>query len=78
MCDAGAMYETEEEVRALQGLLDRSFAAASEHLLAIMTDPRRLDAGRLLREVDDVCVLNVATVTAHGEPRITPSLMKTR
>jgi general stress protein 26 len=35
-----------------------------------MTGPRRLDAARLVAELDGICVLNVATVTAHGEPRI--------
>lgn len=64
------MYETEAELTTLQQLLDRSFAASSEHLLAIMTAPRQLDARRLVNELDGVCVLNIATVTAGGEPRI--------
>jgi hypothetical protein len=64
------MYESDDERHALQQLLDRSFAASSEHLLSIMEPPRRLDADRLIRELDGVCVLNVATVTARGEPRI--------
>jgi hypothetical protein len=64
------MYETTEELQALQALLDRSFASASLHLQAIMTPERRLDAGRLVAELSGVCVLNVATVTAKGEPRV--------
>jgi hypothetical protein len=64
------MYETDEELRALQALLDESFAASSEHLLAIMEPPRQLSADRLVRELDGVCVLNIATVTARCEPRI--------
>jgi hypothetical protein len=64
------MYETAEESQQLQDLLDRSFATASAHLRSIMTEPRRLDAARLVRELAGVCVLNVATVTARGEPRI--------
>jgi Pyridoxamine 5'-phosphate oxidase len=64
------MYESDTERQGLQVLLDRSFAASSEHLLSIMEPPRRLDADRLIRELNGVCVLNVATVTARGEPRI--------
>jgi Pyridoxamine 5'-phosphate oxidase len=64
------MYETEEELDELQQLLDRSFASSSEHLQSIMTPPRRLDARRLVAELTDVAVLNIATVTARGEPRI--------
>jgi hypothetical protein len=64
------MYETDAEIDALQELLDRSFTTSSEHLRAIMTEPRRLDARRLIQELDGPCVLNIATVTAHGEPRV--------
>jgi Pyridoxamine 5'-phosphate oxidase len=64
------MYESDDERQSLQQLLDRSFSVSSEHLQAIMTPPRRLDALRLITELDGVCVLNVATVTARGEPRI--------
>ncbi len=64
------MYETDAEIDELQHLLDRSFYGSPEHLRAIMTPPRRLDARRLAGELDGPCVLNIATVTAHGEPRI--------
>jgi hypothetical protein len=64
------MYETEAELAGLQQLLDQSFRVSSPHLSAIMTEPRRLDAHRLVRELDGVCGLNVATVTAQGEPRV--------
>ena len=36
------MWETPDELSSLQGLLDRSFERASEHLKSIMTDERRL------------------------------------
>lgn len=64
------MFETPEELGHLQALLDRSFAAASEHLRSIMTEQRRLSAARLVDELPSPAVLNVATVTARGEPRI--------
>jgi hypothetical protein len=40
------MKETEAELAALQVLLDRSHAGASEHLLSIIDDPRSLSARR--------------------------------
>lgn len=64
------MHETSAELEALQALLDDSFARASSHLLSIMTPPRRLPAERLAAELPAPAVLNIATVTATGEPRI--------
>lgn len=64
------MHETGEELTALQQLLDDSFARSSPHLLSIMEPHRRLDAGRLTAELPCPAVVNVATVTAKGEPRL--------
>ncbi len=64
------MLETAQELAALQDLLDRSFAQASEHLKSIMEPARRLTAQRLVEELPSPAVLNIATVTARGEPRI--------
>jgi uncharacterized pyridoxamine 5'-phosphate oxidase family protein len=64
------MWETPDELGALQQLIDASFARASAHLLAIMTEPRRLDASQLVAEIPSPAVLNIATVTARGEPRV--------
>src|SRR6266496_2764567 len=64
------MYETPEEMATLQDLLDRSFERASEHLTSIMTPQRRLSAQRVVDDLAYIAVLNVATVTARGEPRI--------
>ena len=64
------MWETPDELSALQGLLDRSFDRASEHLKSIMTDERRLSADRLVAEIPSPAVLNIASVTARGEPRV--------
>lgn len=64
------MHETEAELTHVQQLLDRSFARSSDHLLSIMTVERRLDAHRLVEVTTGVCVLNIATVTARGEPRV--------
>lgn len=64
------MRETAEELAQLQQLLDRSFAGASAQLTSIMTEQRRLGAARLVAELPSPAVLNIATVTARGEPRI--------
>jgi len=69
-CDAAIVRETQQQLTDLQGLLDRSFERASEHLKSIMEPQRRLSAERLVAELPSPAVLNIATVTASGEPRI--------
>lgn len=64
------MYETDEDLAALQQLLDDSFGRSSEHLLSIMEPHRWLSAERLSAELPSPSVLNIATVTAKGEPRV--------
>jgi hypothetical protein len=64
------MRETPEELAALQQLIDASFATASDHLRGIMAPERRLTAERIVADVPSPAVLNVATVTKRGEPRI--------
>jgi hypothetical protein len=66
----GKMKETAAEVTELQRLLDAAYARATEHLRNIITDPRRLDAEELVRILTGMRTLNLATVTARGEPRI--------
>lgn len=67
VCNAAAMTD---DLAAVQDLLDASFARASGHLTSIMTPERRLSAERLVAELPCPAVLNIATVTARGEPRI--------
>jgi hypothetical protein len=64
------MYESDDEVAALQALLDRSHAGSTDHLKAIITDDRVLSATDLVALLTGMRVLSVATVTAAGEPRI--------
>lgn len=64
------MWETPDDITALQQLIDRSFETASPHLTSIMTPERRLSAERLVAELPSPAVLNIASVTARGEPRI--------
>ncbi len=64
------MRETAAEVEELQALLDSAYKRSTEHLRNIITGPRRLDADALVRVLTGMCTLNLATVTARGEPRI--------
>jgi general stress protein 26 len=62
------MRETAEELAELDGLLTRSVAGGNPHLLAIMTPGRRLSAEQMVRVLDGMQVLVVATVTEDGRP----------
>lgn len=64
------MWETAEELADVQQLLERSFARSSQHLISIMTPERRLSAARLVQELPSPAVLNLATVTSRGQPRL--------
>jgi len=64
------MYETPEEVAALSELLAASHARATPHLREIVSGEHRLDAERVLAELDGMRVLSLATTTARGEPRV--------
>ncbi|WP_433167408.1 pyridoxamine 5'-phosphate oxidase family protein [Kribbella sp. CA-247076] len=64
------MKETAAEITELQALLDAAYQRSTEHLRNIIKGPRRLDADVLVRVLTGMCTLNVATVTARGEPRI--------
>lgn len=66
------MHETPEEVAELQALLDRSYAAAGEHLLSIHTDNWRLSAEQVVERLTGMTLLNMATVSAKGEPIVGP------
>ena len=64
------MHETPDELRRVQSLLDASFERGSDHLKSIMTPEWRLSAGQLVAQVPTPAVLNIASVTRKGEPRI--------
>ena len=66
------MRETPADLDRLQRLLDDSYAHAGAHLRSIFTPERRLDARDLSRLLTGVRVLNLATVTAAGSPRVAP------
>jgi pyridoxamine 5'-phosphate oxidase-like protein len=62
------VHETREDIRALQDLLDRSYAAAGSHLRSITTADRRVSAEDLVDELTGMCLLVVATVTSDCRP----------
>jgi len=62
------VYETPDDIRALQDLLDRSYAGAGAHLRSITTPERRVSAEDLVQELKGMCLLVVATVTADCRP----------
>lgn len=64
------MLETPSEIAALSDLMNRSHAGASNHLKAIISGSRQLDAAGVLAATTGMKVLSLATVTARGEPRI--------
>ena len=72
----GAVLETPAETAALQGLLDRSLSTSTEHLRSIITEDHVLTAADLVALLTGMKVLTVATVTAHGEPRISADTVR--
>ena len=62
------MHETADDMRALQDLLDRSYAGAGSHLRSITTAERRVSAEDLVARLTGMCLLVVATVTADCRP----------
>jgi hypothetical protein len=64
------MYETPEDLAALQDLLDCSQKGAGAHLADIMTPERWLSAADLTAKLQKMCLLSLATVTADGRPLV--------
>jgi nitroimidazol reductase NimA-like FMN-containing flavoprotein (pyridoxamine 5'-phosphate oxidase superfamily) len=66
------MHETTDDIAWLQSVLDRSYDAAGEHLRSITTPVRRIPAEELSAILGGVQIIDVATVTAAGTPRVGP------
>lgn len=66
------MYETSDDLAALQRLLDESYATAGAHLRSIITPQRRAAAVELPELLPGVQQLHLATVSASGEPLVAP------
>lgn len=66
------MQESPDDIRALQGLLDRSYARAGTHLRSIHTPERRLSAEGVIERLTGMCLLTLGTVTADCRPILGP------
>jgi hypothetical protein len=66
------VHESLDDLRALQALIDRSYAAAGPHLLAIHEPERRLSAEQVAARLTGMCLLSLATVTADCRPIVGP------
>ncbi|HUO70406.1 MAG TPA: pyridoxamine 5'-phosphate oxidase family protein [Solirubrobacteraceae bacterium] len=66
------MHETPEDIRALQALLDRSYAGGGAHLRGIISPERRVNAEELAARLTGMRLLALATVTADGRPIVGP------
>jgi nitroimidazol reductase NimA-like FMN-containing flavoprotein (pyridoxamine 5'-phosphate oxidase superfamily) len=66
------VHETEADLTALQGLLDRSNEAAGPHQLRIHTPEHRLTAQQLSERLQGMVLLALATSTADGRPIVGP------
>jgi uncharacterized pyridoxamine 5'-phosphate oxidase family protein len=66
------MFESEDEVRELQTLLDRTLAQANPHLVSIVTPERRLEARQVVRYLQGTKHVAFATVDERGRPRVAP------
>jgi len=62
------MYETAEDLKNLQLLLNRSYEQAGSHLREVGTLERRVGAAQVIELLEGVQVLALATVTADGRP----------
>ena len=62
------MLETPDDLAALQGVLDSTYAAAGAHLPEIHTDNARLSATEVVERLQGMLVMVVATVSSDGRP----------
>jgi len=62
------MHESAQDLAVLQGLLDRSYLSAGDHLRSIHTQGRRMSARQLTDRLEGICLLVLATVNAAGRP----------
>ena len=66
------MFESDDEMVALQALIDRTFAHANPHLAGIVTPERRLNAHQVVKYLQGTKHVAFATVNERGEPRVAP------
>ena len=62
------MNERPEDLADLQRTIDASYRGAGDHLRAIHSPERRLDAAGLAERLTGMCLLTLATSTRDGRP----------
>jgi hypothetical protein len=66
------MLETPDEIAEVQRLMDKTLGRANSHMVGIVTPERRLSARQVVAYLQDTKHVALATVTAKGEPRVSP------
>ncbi len=66
------MRETDADIAQLQQLMDATVADVNPHMAAIVTPERRLSARQVVRHLQGIRHVALATVNARGEPRVSP------
>ena len=66
------MFESEAEIAEMQRLFDDTLRRANPHMLSIVTPERRLSARQVAAFLQGTRHVALATVTAKGEPRVSP------
>lgn len=66
------MRETDADIAQLQQLMDATLADVNPHMGAIVTPERRLSARQVVRHLQGIRHVALATVNARGEPRVSP------
>jgi len=67
-----SVEETEDDLRVIQDLMDRSHDAAGPHLREVITPERRLTAREVRDRLTGMRLLALATATADGRPLVGP------
>lgn len=66
------MRETEDDLDALQRLLDASFAGSGEHLRTAFDQEHRLAAAELVDALAGLFEMHLAVLTSSGDPMVAP------
>jgi hypothetical protein len=68
----GPMFETNDELRWMQGLFDSTLVDANPHMVNIVNPQRRLNARQVATYLQGTRHVAFATVSPEGESRISP------
>jgi uncharacterized pyridoxamine 5'-phosphate oxidase family protein len=66
------MFETPDEIAALQRMFDTTLSKANPHMLSIVTPEHRLTARQVVAYLHGTRHVAFATVSPKGEPRVSP------